>query len=129
MSEEAKTSMDFNWVKARSECSVKRAFETLFEVVETNVKTANELRLGPKFHATYQHKKIIVTREDNSDDLRNVVFELTSTAIIAREGQSKQLFSARPRLNETGECLLEVDGSLYKLWQISQKALEDLFFS
>jgi hypothetical protein len=121
---------EVNWVKARSECSLKRTFQTLSEVVDSDVKTANGLGLqAVGFHAAFQHNRIIVRREENDDELRSVVFELSSAAIFVREGQSKEMFSAKPRLSETGECLLEVDGQLYKLWQISQRALEDLFFA
>ena len=120
----------FNWVKARSECSLKRAFQTLWEVVDSDVKTANALGFqAVGFHADFQHKKIIVTREENDDEVRRVVFELSSAAIIVREGQSKEMFSAKPRLSEAGECMFQVGESLYKLWQISQRALEDLFFA
>lgn len=37
-------------------------------------------------------------------------------------------FSAVPRLNEDGECRLEVQGERLQFWQVSRKALEDLFF-
>lgn len=120
--------MEVNWVQARAECSLRRVFETLFEMVESDVETANGLKLGRRFQATYQHKKIIVTREENDDEVRSVVFELSAAAIRARAGKETELFSGRPRLNESGECLLEVDGRLHPLWQIRQRALEDLFF-
>lgn len=120
---------EFNWVKARSECSLNRAFEILGEVVKTDVEIANGLRRGAKFQVTYKHKKIIVTREENDDEVSSVVFELSPTAISAREGKREPMFSAKPRLSEMGDCLFEIDGQLYKLWQICQKALEDLFFA
>lgn len=120
-----------DWVKARSACSSKRVFETLYEVVESDVKSANALNnLAAKFHVTHHHKKIIVSREEEDGDaVTNIVFELSPGAITVKQGPDKPLFSARPRLSETGECLLEVDGTLYQLWQVSQKALEDLFFA
>jgi len=119
-----------DWVTARSVCSLNRVFQTLYEVIDSDVKTANGLRLqGVGFHASFQHKKVVVTREENDDAVRAVVFELTPVSIVVREGKSKELFSAKPRLSDTGECMLEVDGQLYQLWQISQKALEDLFFA
>ena len=121
--------MEFNWVKARSECSLKRAFELLHEEVKTDVEIANQLDLGATFHSAYQHKKIIVTREENDDEIRSVIFELLPTGMCARVGQSQPMFVAKPRLSELGECLFEVDGQTYKLWQICQKALEDLLFA
>ncbi len=120
----------FNWVRARAECSVKRTFQTLYEVIDSDVKTANELKVAGSaatFHVESQHKKIIVIREEDIA-VRNVVLECLPGSINVREGQEKHLFSGMPRLDEEGHCMLEVDGRLLQLWQFSERALSGLFF-
>jgi hypothetical protein len=62
-----------------------------------------------------------------------IVFELSASKItviktIPATLERTTLFSAVPYLTEEGECLLEVDGSFLKLWQVSRKALDDLVF-
>jgi hypothetical protein len=96
----------------------------------SDAKIAGELRKdGVSFRVQPYHDKFVVTRVvDDDDEGKNVVFELSSGVIAVREGPNRALFAARPRLSDEGECLLEVDGHLLRLWQISQKALEDLFF-
>jgi hypothetical protein len=122
--------MSFDWVNERAKCSLKRVFATLYEVVESDVKAANGLRIPDvSFHATMQSRKIIVSRQnDDQDTIGNVVFELAANAIEVREGADKHLFSARPSLTEDGKCKLEVDDKPFELWQVNRKALEDLFF-
>lgn len=119
--------MEFNWVKARAECSLKQVFFNLGEMVESDVKTANELGVGP-VQVLRQHRKTIVSRgEPAAEGVRAVVFELEAAAITARSN-GDLILSGRPRLDEQGNCLLEVNGQLYRLWQVCQMALEDLFF-
>jgi len=122
----------FNWVAARSQCSLKRVFETLAEIVDSDVKAANELP-GRKaqFHVNGGDKKLVVSRDksvETATPVSTVVFELFPAEISVRHGRDTKLFSARPRLNDDGECMLEVDGQALRLWQVSRKALEDLFF-
>lgn len=124
---------NFNWVVARSRCSLEGVFAILAEALDDDVKAVNALPgRAITFRLTVQPRKLIVAR----DDSRNIVFELSSTEIVVRHGLStpfgsgtpKPLFSARPHLGEDGECMLEVDGRPLELWQVQRKALEDLFF-
>lgn len=38
------------------------------------------------------------------------------------------MFDARPSLNKEGDCLLEIEGQPFALWQVCRRALEGLFF-
>jgi hypothetical protein len=124
----------FNWVTARQSCSLAQVFKTLEEVLDSDVKAAQGLGiLGVEFKIiTDATNKIVVGRSQNCGGLvtgNAVVFELTPTEIRVKDSRTEQhLFSARPNLNIAGECLLEIDGQPYQFWQVSRKALEDLFF-
>jgi hypothetical protein len=65
--------------------------------------------------------------------MSSVIFELMPDEIAIRRmehAKSELMFSAKPRLNPEGQCLLAVTGEsdLQQLWQVSQKALDGLFF-
>lgn len=115
---------NFNWVRARSQCSLPRVFAMLGEIVDSDVKALNAAQPSnlPAEVKRYTGK-IVVAHRDST-----IVFELTGGIIQVRQGPEHALFSAKLRLDEDGECLLEVNGRGLKLWQVSRKALEDLFF-
>lgn len=126
------------WVKARSECSLKSFFQMFSEVIDYDVKPANDLkRTGVAFRLNRDIPgKLIVTRDRDLmgfEQSRSVVIELLRGLIRATEAQAadpvgKPMFSAIPILNDDGECLVEVDKKQLKMWQLSRLALEDLFF-
>jgi hypothetical protein len=126
----------FDWVKARSKCSLESVFQTLREVLDSDVKSVNGLnRVGVTFALNNSAtNKLIISRERDYGGLsggETVVFELLPNEIRVRDGRTeKHFFSAKPVLNQEGECLLEVTGELepQRLWQVSRKALDDLFF-
>jgi hypothetical protein len=130
--------MGLDWVKARSNCSLARIFQTLAEVVDSDVQSVNSLaRERVSFHINTQATdKIIVTRDREkgvAHDIRTIVFQLTNFSITATAkgptGEATGMFSAVPNLDENGECLLVVSGDPFRLWQVSRKALEELFFN
>lgn len=126
----------FDWVTARSRCSLGSVFQILSEIVASNVKAANAL---PNQNSTFEqrplnNKFLVLVRRDIAGFIatRSVVFELSSSAIDVKlkdaNGLEKMLFSAKPSFVEEGDCRLEIDGQRFSLWQISRRALEDLFF-
>jgi hypothetical protein len=131
----------FDWVAARAECSLSRAFQILREMVDSNVKTANRVR-SPD--ATFELKAIqgdspkfmVIRKRDLSGaaEFSNVTFELSDHAIQAKksagphQADQKPILSATPSFTLDGECIFDVAGRSLKLWQISQIALEGLFF-
>ena len=127
-----------DWVTKRYECSLKSAFQRLREVVDSDVKAVTKLaRPGVEFAfpKDLPTDKIMVyrgiRRSLGDPEQSHIAFELTADEIIVRSGDPhKILFSAKPRLNKEGDCLLCVSGEqeLMQLWQVSQKALDDFFF-
>lgn len=131
----------FDWVKARSECSLRHVFLQLAEVVDSDVKSI--VRQSSREQGISRAKftldrvsedKFIVVKTWNdfgAEQGESVVFELIKQGIAAKLGRAgKQLFVARPALTKTGDCKLRIEGEPepLELWQVSQKALEDLFF-
>jgi hypothetical protein len=132
----------FNWVKARSECSLQRIFQTLAEVVDSDVKSANDLgRPNVSFHIDTQATgKIMVTRDRNmgaKNEVKSVVFALAQFSITVTtkrlSGDPQSVLSVVPNMDENGECLLTIQDKAklqpMKLWQVSRYFLEDLFFN
>jgi hypothetical protein len=125
----------FNWVKARSECSLREVFLCLAEVIESDVKAFNELpNVDAKIsvNRATDEKIVVVKTWKHGGVARNIVFDLTDKGIAAKSGgaNEKRLFLARPSLLQSGECKLEVEGisEPLELWQVSRKGLEELFF-
>ncbi|MGH9344855.1 MAG: hypothetical protein ACRD3Y_02300 [Bryobacteraceae bacterium] len=131
------TPESLDWVTARSKCSLAAVFETLMEVLDSDVKSRNALGAqGVRFLLTRPvGQKLIVVRERDFGGIPEtdtVVFELTKAHVAATarnaRGDGKPLFQAKPALNREGDCLLEVNGEELRLWQVSRLALEGLFF-
>ena len=130
----------FDWVSTRSKCSLEQSFVLLSEIVDSDVKAANALkRRDVEFKINSEPtKKLVVIRDQDLGGMHgfiNVVFELRAdkiTVFIRKGGEflPVPMFSFVPSLNEEGECLYRIEGeeAQLKLWQVSRKALEDLFF-
>jgi hypothetical protein len=62
-----------------------------------------------------------------------VMFKRTESGIVVdmetKGKPGRVLFEARAALGFEGRCRYEIDGQPLELWQISRRALEDLFFS
>jgi hypothetical protein len=85
----------FNWVKARSECSIERVFQLLAEVIDSDVQAANALkRSGVTFHVSRQAiGKIIVARDrdlEGMNEIHSVVFQWSSSKITARRANAAE---------------------------------------
>jgi hypothetical protein len=129
----------FDWVKARWQCSLPQIFQVLTEMVQSDVNAVNLLHRNNVMFtfSTPGTEKVVVTRARDltgSNEVVSVVFELSANQITAREatkmGPKPPFLTATPTLNENGECVFDVGehGPPLKLWQVSRKALENLFF-
>ena len=125
-----------DWVKARTECSVSHMFELLSQTVESDVKSAQtHVHTGAEFtFKSFTPTRFSVTRRypGVSSAGQGVLFEQGETVIKvsqSSEGGPTLLFEASPSLDAQGTCHLVVAGVRFELWQVSQRALKDLFFS
>jgi hypothetical protein len=127
----------FDWVAERRKCSLGTIFTHLTEVVDSDVKSA-QAKLEDGENITMNRPadgKIVVVKSfgpRGSSQGESVVFEVAANCIAVKKGgpNGKELFTAKPFLLQNGMCKLEVKGEPepLELWQVSRKALEDLFF-
>lgn len=131
-----------DWVNVHFECSLHAVFVHLREVVDSDVKSLirNNSRTphiqSAKFdlNGVSDDKFIVIKTSEPGSGVSHglsVVFELTNQGIAVKAGPSgKRLFIAKPTITKSGECKLQVvgEGEPLELWQVSQKALTDLFF-
>ena len=120
----------FDWVKARSECDPQKVFTKLGKVIKHDVDRANEnpvARSGIKFDLICDREFVVEVSSGMTGKAVTVILEGSSILFLGR-GPKDVLFQAKPYLFDTGECLLEVDGKPYRLWQVSQRAFEGFFF-
>ena len=125
---------NFDWVKARSECSVVALFESLKAQLQEDVDKRNGMRYGPPFHFVFRivvgnnMRTAVIVEGENPDIYDSVLFELTKSAIEVKDKNGNLKFKATPMINDDGGCRLNVNGAEKELWHIRKTALEDLFF-
>jgi hypothetical protein len=119
---------NFDWVKARAECSLFGIFLRLRSNAEEDVANANEIfkDIHRRFGFVSDAKSFTVF-EDVSPR-RNVTFKLNADNISVSNGRGKEQFSATLTLNKDRECRLLVGEEEMDLWFFRKKALEALFF-
>jgi hypothetical protein len=114
-----------DWVTERSKCGLKAAFDSLCEVVKSDIAKANKVsKVWNDFKLSqFADDRFAVQGPDSA-----VIFEMNGSKIIVRGPKNAWSFPATPSMNPEGECLLIVDEKSLRFWQVSRKALEDLFF-
>jgi hypothetical protein len=126
-----KTVSGFDWVKARSECSLAKVFQTLRLQVEADVATRKALRTEgvPFTFGTAANGHTFSVFVDGNQLYRTVKFGLTDKAICVYGDDDRLLFEGRVTLSDDGECRLRVGEKELELWQFRRDALEELFFN
>jgi hypothetical protein len=124
---------EFDWVTARSDCSLGAIFEKLRVQVGEDVKKRQALRgQGAQYYGftlLEEPKSVGVMLEHMHDDLHRIVrFRLAKNAIEVVDENGKVKFVATPTLNDEGECRLKIEGIDRDLWHLRKLALEELFF-
>jgi hypothetical protein len=124
-----------DWVKARAECSLEHLFMLLREVVDSDVKAMQARKADHRRDFSLgdpnQSKFVVSKAAEGEQPFRGVIFERASQGIrvmSATRTGFEEMFVAKPSLDVAGSCRLEVGGQPLELWQVSRKALEDLFF-
>ena len=104
-------------------------------MVDSDVKTANAIGLRDpiKFNRISDNKFMVIRVREPGIAEYSVVFEMTPSGITVKAGghETRPSFKAKPVLLRLGECQLEIEGEEsepLELWQVSRRALENLFF-
>jgi hypothetical protein len=120
----------FDWVTARSACSLPRVFKELMLQVEEDVKTRNALRPAnsPYEFSVTEDGADFAAHLEAKDVRRSVIFSLAEHAISVRDDKGNQMFDVTPAFNDKGECRLNVNGEGRDSWQVRRMALEGLLF-
>jgi hypothetical protein len=122
---------EFDWVKARSACSLAGIYEKLKMDLQEDVKTRQSLRgendtyYGVKIVAKDKRTAVVVEGNGIYD---SVLFILTDDGIDIADKDGKVRFKATPTLSDDGECRLKVGDQERELWHVRKMALEELFF-
>ena len=121
----------FDWVTARSSCSLPKVFNALRVQVEEDVKTRNALRPdnSPYEFSVAEKGGDFTVLLDAGDVHRSVTFSLGEHAISVRDDKGEEMFEVKPALNDKGECRLHVGKDEHDLWQVCRMALEELLFA
>ena len=123
---------DFDWVRARSDCTVENVFEQLARAVQDDFQIYCARHPGPaqarEFGPCGKDRFYVGHRQ-----VHRVVFERADSEIRigrwAYMGEHTPLMILKARLAENGNCvLIDEDQKVWKLWQIRRKALEETLF-
>jgi len=120
----------FDWVTARSACTLPKVFKDLRLHVEQDVKTRNDLRLknaAYEFAVGESENGFKVVLKSDAVNLA-VTFTLAEHAILVRDNAGTSMFDVTLNFTEKGECKLMVSGEEREMWQVRRMALEDLMF-
>jgi hypothetical protein len=124
----------FDWVTARSACSVEDVFERLRLQVKADVETRDAQREKPRdqhyaFGFVSQGREFSAVVRGHKIGA-SVIFslDLPSQSIKVRNEKDVLMFDATPTINDEGECRLKVKGQERELWQVRKMALESLLF-
>ena len=121
----------FDWVTARSSCSLPKVFKDLMLQVEEDVKTRNALRPdnSPYEFSVAENGGDFTVLLEAKDVRKSVTFSIAEHAISVRDDKDDQMFEVRLTFNDKGECRLNVNGEGRDFWQVRRMALEGLLFA
>jgi hypothetical protein len=131
------TSPHFDWVRARSNCSVTALFDALNVATKQDVESVTQLLQEARNSRVYiqhlQDRRVITVLRQCSDvvdpDQSQVTVRFVlSSHEIAVERQGTKMFSVIPSLNANRECKAMVNNQEYEVWQVCRMALDELFF-
>ena len=122
----------FDWVQARSDCTLEKEFDRLFEAVKGDLERHGSINPGLS-----QCQKSERCRDGSfyveRPGVHRVVFTKDRERIqIVRwsyMGDPTPLLSLTVEMDDDGECvLIDEGGTALKPWQVRRKALEDTLF-
>jgi hypothetical protein len=120
----------FDWVAARSACTLPKMYRQLMAEIEEDVKKRNAERPenspyeflvetdGPKFSVVLKA----------ADFRRAITFCYEDHAIIIFDASGNQMFEVTLVFTDEGRCRLKAKEENREPWQVRRMALEDLLF-
>ena len=123
---------EFDWVEARSNCTVKEVFKQLAEAVQNDLAAYRRLHPGPAQSCEFEECSPASFYVGRSQSHR-VVFERDDMTIRigrwAYMGKHTPLMALSVRLDDDGQCvLIDEHQNAWKPWQVRRKALEETLF-
>ena len=126
---------DFNWVKARQDCSLSIEFIALHRTAQRNTEERQK-GLGPdhevrlKFKNIDDHKFMVLRSGPGSSGYVEFILHRDHITVEKSDLTAvEQSFKLTLTLNDEGECRFKIDGKgEYLRWQVARKGLEEIFF-
>jgi hypothetical protein len=120
----------FDWVAARSACSLPKVYRQLMAEIEGDVKQRNSERPDNSPYEFSMEAKgatfsVIL---QGSDFRRAVTFQFEDHAIIVTDASGNQMFEVTLVFTDDGKCRMKAKEENRDSWQIRRMALEDLLF-
>jgi hypothetical protein len=127
---------EFNWVRARNDCSLGQVFEQLRLGVQGDIEERQKLRESSTLGDGIDHgfcyaskgNRFSATVKTGTLQL-SIIFTLKEDCIIVTGEDDQEMFRATLTLTNDRECRLVVASEEMEQWQFRKKALERLFFS
>jgi hypothetical protein len=123
---------EFDWVKARTECSPDIVFERLRMSAKSDAHSRTQTLLEKNanygFVVTSHGSTFSVVLQGNGLH-RAIVFTKTAEGVDVIDEQDRPLLKATLTLSNECECRLKVSDTELDLWQFRKMALEEFFFS
>ena len=128
-----------NWVAERAECKIDLLYDALCQVVERDVAEANKLSPDLRDGFTYSVERndegtmpllrVYRSREGKPAGPAQPVATFSQSQASIHVTAKTGNFLARPEwVDQTRSCFLSIDGTPYKVWELSQRVLGPLFF-
>ena len=129
-----------NWVAERAECKIDLLYDALCQVVERDVAEANKLPPDLRGGFTYSVERndegtmpllrVYRSREGNPAGPAQPVANFSQSQASIRVTAETGNFLARLEwVDQTRSCFLSIDGTRYKVWELSQRVLGPIFFN
>ena len=120
----------FDWVAARSACTLPKMYNRLLAEMKEDVRERNAQR--PE-SAPYEF--LVLEKEDGfsvvlqaKDFRRSVAFRYEDHAITVLDPSGNQMFDITLLFTDDGKCRLKAKEENRETWQVRRMALEDLLF-
>ncbi len=120
----------FDWVAARSACTLPKMYNRLLAEMKEDVSERNAQR--PE-SAPYEF--LVLEKEDGfsvvlqaKDFRRSVAFRYEDHAITVLDPSGNQMFDITLLFTDDGKCRLKAKEENRETWQVRRMALEDLLF-